>query len=526
MRSFERFQIERLGSTAALAILCLTTTVGCFPFGGNAADDEPVRPTVRQVRAEWRAMEENGLLPLLEAPLAPEEDFSARFDPTVYRSLSHPRETHAALARLRETVAQIESDETRDAFLKADREQDPSRTESLKRLFARRYQDGVAGTTVWSEWDRLYRAFGELEQDRWTRRQRLHALEAMLQADARSTVPPLLEVLREESKSDDPAWRSLVANFPGPETPEGRPLWRYIQAEIQPEGEMARGLLDRLTYETSLAGVPHPFSGEAGQAKLRSWMKSDDPNDFGLKKAILANAKHLSGPVATELYETGQNDPSPLIQIEALFRACERNSEERLIRRLVERCDDERLAATAADRLGMLNKAYRARRTTDSLRESRELVYQEASSLRSEVDATPEELTLLTEGMVPWDESGEETTHIYVYSYRLPDVALIEQDDSISFEELYPTAYESTRGYAVTFLGGAYFYSVEEVRRAKCETTLDVAAMAHREYLAYELGEVDGEMPVPDYAAKLVEQDWRWGELRVPLEMEEESSSD
>jgi hypothetical protein len=132
----------------------------------------------------------------------------------------------------------------------------------------------------------------------------------------------------------------------------------------------------------------------------------------------------------------------------------------------------------------------------------------------------------MVQGTVPWDEEGEETTDIYVYSYRLPDVALIAKEDSTSAEELYPTAYEATRGYAVTFLGGAYVYSVEEARQQKCETTLDLAAMVHRDYMAYELEAADGMTPVPEYAAKLVERDWRWGELRVPLEFEDEPSSD
>lgn len=526
MRIFERFSGGRFPVAAALAAIVLASTVGCFSFGQNDAGDEPTRPTVRQVRAEWREMERNGLLPLLEDPLAPDEDFSARFDPDEYRALSHPRETQAALELLRETVAQLEDEKTRETFLSADRERDPTRTEALQRLFASRYEDRVAGTTVWVEWDRLFQAFGELEQDDWVKRQRLYALEAMLQADAPSTVPPLLKVLPEEAQSDDRAWRTLIANFPGPATPDGRSLWMFIQAEVEPEGAVARGLLDRLTYETSLSGVPHPFADQEGHAKLRKCMESDDPQDFGLKKAILGNAKHFPVPFAEELYAIGEKDPSPLIQIEALYRACESASQERRIRRLVGFCDDERYAATARDRLFTLGKGYRAREATDPLQASREQVYQTVAALRGEVDATPEELTLLVQGTVPWDEEGEEIADVYVYSYRLPDVALIAKEDSTSAEEIYPTAYESTRGYAVTFLGGTYVYSVEEARQQKCETTLDLAAMVHRDYMAYELDAADGLTPVPEYAANLIERDWRWGELRVPLEFEEESSSD
>lgn len=523
MRILERFQRGHIGATAALAAMGLATTVGCFSFGQNGTD-EPARPTIRQVRAEWRAIERSGLLSSLEEPLAPDEDFAARFDPDKYLCLSHPRETQAALDRLRDTIAHIENDETRDAFLAADRQRDPTRTESLKRLFAQRYEENVAGTTVWVEWDRLYRAFGELEQDDWVERQRLHALEAMLQADVPSTVPPLLTILTEEAKSDDPAWRKVIANFPGSATPDGRSLWMFIQAEIEPEGAMARGLLERLASEATMSGVPHPFGDRAGQATLRQWMESDDPHDFGLKKAVLGNAKHFPGAFGEELFQIGENDPSPLIQIEALYRGCERNPQERRIRRLVEFCDDERYAATARDRLFTIGKGYRARMTTDPLRASRESVYQQAATLRSEVDATPEELTLLAQRAVPWDEEGEETTDIYVYSYRLPDVALIAKENSTSDEELYPTAYEATRGYAVTFLGGAYMYSVEEIRQQKCETTLDLAAMVHRDYMAYEIDAADGMTPVPEYAAKLVEQDWRWGELRVPLKPDEDAS--
>lgn len=528
MRIYEPLRHQAIYATASLAAVCLATSAGCYSLGDDGAAEEPPRPTIRQVRAEWRAMERNGLLPLLESPLAPEEDLSARLDPNEHRGLSHPRETHAALDLLRETIAHVENENARDAFLDADRQRAPTRTETLKELFARRYDGRVAGVDVWSEWDRLYRAFGELDQDDWIERQRLHALEAMLRADARSTVPPLVEALREESDFDDPVWRTLISNFPGPDSEEGRPLWIFLQAELEPEGALARALLDRLAGEATLGGVPHPFADEAGQAKLRRWMESDDPHDFGLKKAILGNAKSLPGPVAEELVQIGEDDASPQIQIEALYRGCERNVQERRIRRLVEFGNDERYAATVRDRLYALGQGSRARLSSDPLQASREVVYQEAARLRSEVDATPEELTLLGYGTVQWTEGsgGSTDLELCIYSYRLPDVARIAEEDSTSAPELYPTAFEATRGYAVTFLGGAYLYSEEEVRRQKCETALDLAAMVHRDYMAYELGAAIGTTPVPEYAAKLVEKDWRWGELRVPLEFEEEGSSE
>ncbi|HEV7280112.1 MAG TPA: hypothetical protein VGN57_07870 [Pirellulaceae bacterium] len=533
MRFLARNSGRTYGSGAflsAIAVVCLATT-GCF--GRNASVEEQSRPTIRQVRAEWRAMERNGLLPLLQEPLEPEEDFFARFEEKdLYRSLTHVRETQAAMARLRETAEQIENEETREAFLAADRERDPTRTDALKSLFSRRYEDGVSATDVWVEWDRLFRALGELEQDEWVRGQRLHALEAMLGAHVPSTVPPLLTFLGEEPNPDDPGWRSLITTLPSPATPDGRSIWRFIQAEVEPEGQMARAILERLSYEDSLGGVPHPFADEAGQAKLRRWMESDDPHDFGLKKVVLANAKHLPAPVTEELYELGQQDASPLIQIEAIYLACDRRSTEDRIRRLIEFCGDERYAATARARLHALDKGYRAPRPGDPISTARETVYRNCATLRTEVDATPEELTLLTQGAVQWEEDFE-AEEVFVFSYRLPDVAAESRETSEEGEEASAvvSAEEATRGYAVYFLEDAYMYSEDEVQEAGCRTTLDVIAMAHRDYMVYEWGIGDDDPAshslesVSDYAEELVEKDWRWAELRVPLPTEERAPS-
>lgn len=276
--------------------------------------------------------------------------------------------------------------------------------------------------------DQLLRIFDELKHNRNDELSGdlLFLLKVLTIYGTHEGAERVIEAARIPIRPEDFMWSVILSGFRD-EHPERDFVFQSLSNPLPP-GFVAVGLLDAANREAIEGRLDHhPFNTEQGQAQLKVWISSRNPDEFSYAHSATAAMPFLDASIRGELLGHAREHTDTGVRIEAAWASAKLGQEIGL-QMLRDYCLDVNHSSTAVRYLTELGREEIVPREVNEPEFLAKAEFANWLAHPNELGRPPDELEVLDHRTLYWPPAGEAKT-LWLIKYRLADEWGLEADD-------------------------------------------------------------------------------------------------